>query len=360
MKTRTVAFVLTASAIVAAAGWLTVSRAAVEAHAADDAGTSGQATPSSPASPSAHAARPDGLIVGPGRVEPLSEEIDISAEVSGRLRRVLVDEGDRIRAGQPLAEIEPAEYRARVDAARARLGIAHAELVRLENGSRPEERAEARAAAAQADEVARQAEAERRRRETLFAEGVIAREELERAVRDERVAVARRQEESEHAGVVDAAAREDERARARASVALAAAQLAEAEVLLAKTIVRSPVDGVVLRRHMQPGESLAVLPVPAAIVTVADVSRLRVRVDVDEAEIAGLRVGQAAYVTAEAFGDRRFPGRVVRVGEMLGRTNIRTDQPSERIDHKVLETLVELAPAARLPVGLRVDAFIAR
>ena len=51
---------------------------------------------------------------------------------------------------------------------------------------------------------------------------------------------------------------------------------------------------------------------------------------------------------------------MVRVGEMLGRTNIRTDQPSERIDHKVLETLVELAPDARLPVGLRVDAFIAR
>jgi multidrug resistance efflux pump len=308
----------------------------------------------------ARPARADGLIVGPGRVEPLSEEIAISGEVPGRLRQVRVQEGDRIRAGDALAEIEPAEYRARVDAARARLEIAKAELARHENGSRREERAEADAAAVQADEVARQAAAERQRRDTLFSEGVIAREELERAVRDERVAVARRQEGREHARVVDAAAREDERSRARASIALAQAQLAEAQVLLEKTIVRSPVDGVVLRRHLQPGESLAVLPVPAAIVTVADVSRLRVRVDVDEAEIAGLRVGQAAYVTAEAYADRRFAGRVVRVGEMLGRTNIRTDQPSERIDHKVLETLIELDPSARLPVGLRVDAFISR
>jgi multidrug resistance efflux pump len=182
----------------------------------------------------------------------------------------------------------------------------------------------------------------------------------ERAVRDERVAAARHVEQRERARVVDAAAREDERVRARAAIGLAEAQVDEAEVLLEKTRVRSPVDGLVLRRHLRPGESLAVLPVPSAIVTLADVSTLRVRVDVDEADIGGLRVGQAAYVTADAYGTRRFAGRVVRVGEMLGRARIRTDAPTERIDHKVLETLVELDPAARLPIGLRVDAFIAR
>ena len=99
-----------------------------------------------------------------------------------------------------LAEVEPAEYRARLAAARAALSIARAEEQRLVNGSRTEEREEARAAAAQAEEVAQQAAAERRRRETLFAEGVIAREELERAVRDERVAAARHVERREHAG----------------------------------------------------------------------------------------------------------------------------------------------------------------
>jgi multidrug efflux pump subunit AcrA (membrane-fusion protein) len=103
-----------------------------------------------------------------------------------------------------------------------------------------------------------------------------------------------------------------------------------------------------------------VLPVPSPIVTLADVRTLRVRVDVDESDIGGLRTGQAAWVTADAYGSRRFAGRVVRVGEMLGRARIRTDDPAERIDHKVLETLIELEASARLPIGLRVDAFITR
>ena len=349
MPSRSLALVV-AGLAVAGTTWLIAGRSATEATARD-------AAPAAAGTPLAH---DPALIVGPGRVEPISEEIAVSGEVPGRLRAVLVNEGDRVAKGQILAEVEPAEYQARVAAARAALAIARADEARLGNGSRTEERDEARARAVQADEVAQQAIAERRRRETLFAEGVIAREELERAVRDERVASARQQEQREHARVVDAAARGDEHARARAAIALAEAQLAEAAVLLEKTRVRAPVDGLVLRRHLRPGESLAVLPVPSPIVTLADVSTLRVRVDVDEADIGGLRVGQAAYVTADAYGTRRFAGRVVRVGEMLGRARIRTDAPTERIDHKVLETLVELEPAARLPIGLRVDAFLTR
>lgn len=350
MSTRRLLTLLGAAAATAVLALL-LTRPAASARGADP----------SPAGPAAAGAVRDAdLIVGPGRVEPISEEIGVSGEVPGRLRTVLVDEGDRVARAQVIAEVEPAEYRARVAAARAALGIARAEEARLINGARPEEREEARAAAAQAREVALQAAAERRRRETLFAEGIIAREELERTVRDERVAAARLTEQEERARVVGAAARTDERERARAAVALAEAQVAEAEVLLEKTRVRAPVEGVVLRRHLRAGESLAVLPVPSPIVTLADVSSLRVRTDVDEADIGGLRVGAEAWVTADAYGTRRFPGRVVRVGEMVGRASIRTDRPGERIDHKVLETLIALDPAARLPIGLRVDAFIRR
>jgi hypothetical protein len=81
-------------------------------------------------------------------------------------------------------------------------------------------------------------------------------------------------------------------------------------------------------------------------------------VDVDETDVARLRVGQEAYVTADAFGERRFTGRVVRVGQVLGRKTVRTDEPTERVDTKILETLVELNDGADLPLGLRVQAFI--
>jgi hypothetical protein len=69
-------------------------------------------------------------------------------------------------------------------------------------------------------------------------------------------------------------------------------------------------------------------------------------------------VGQRAYVTAEAYGTQRFWGHIIRVGRILGKKNIRTDEPSEHVDTKILETLVELDAGQTLPMGLRVDSFV--
>jgi HlyD family secretion protein len=300
------------------------------------------------------------LVAGPGRVEPASEEIDIAPELSGRLAAVLVDEGDVVQAGQLLARLQDADHQARLIAAEARLKVAEAERLRLWNGARPEERREALAVANQAEASLEHAQLEVERSRRLFAEGVIARDVLDRAERDWRVASARQTETVERLATVDADARADELARADANLALARATLAEARAVLDKTAVRAPIAGVVLRRHKQAGESVSVDSPDAAIVTIADTRTLRVRVDVDERDVAAVRVGQAAWVTADAYGETRFEGRVIRVGGMLGRKNVRTDEPAEKADTKVLETLVELAPGTRLPIGLRVDAFLVR
>lgn len=84
----------------------------------------------------------------------------------------------------------------------------------------------------------------------------------------------------------------------------------------------------------------------------------KVRVDVDETDVSKIQAGQPAYVTADAYGNRQFSGRAVQIGQALGRKNVRTDEPSERVDKKILETLIELDSSSVLPVGLRVDAFI--
>ena len=157
--------------------------------------------------------------------------------------------------------------------------------------------------------------------------------------------------------MVDAGSREENHARADADVALARAALDEARAMLEKTIVRAPIDGIVLRRNRRAGESVST-QFDSPIVTLADRSRVRVRMDVDESDVAHLRVGQPAYVTADAFGDRRFAGAVVRIGQVLGRKNVRTDEPTERVDTKILETLIELSDGHELPLGLRVQAFI--
>jgi HlyD family secretion protein len=347
--TRTTQLTLVALSAVALGGLLMWSRSADSSPAAG----------APPTGAAAHLAPDAALVAAPGRVEPVSEEIDVATEVSGRIEDLAVEEGDRVEAGQVIARLANGDYGARVASARASVSIAAAELERLANGARLEERREASAGTAQAEAQLRQVERELERRRGLAAEGVISREDLDRAERDVEVARARAVELRERAAVVSAEARADELARARATLEYARARLAEASAAFDKTVIRSPITGVVLRRHRQAGESVSVeSPQGGALVTVADTTVLRVRVEVDERDVARLRVGQAAFVTADAYPGQRLGGRIVRVGQLLGRKNIRTDAPTERVDTKVLETLVELDANVRLPVGLRVDAFI--
>ena len=307
-----------------------------------------------PVSPSEHRGA---VVAGPGRVEALSEEIRVSSQVGGRLQAVLVDENDRVTAGQVMAVIENADYRARVASAEASLKLREAEALRTHNGAREQERRDAAAALREAEAVLANANLDMARRRDLFQQVVISRAELDDAEKQLSVAQARVDSARERQSLVDAGSREEDLARADADVALARAALDEARAMFEKTFVRAPIDGVVLRRHHRAGESVST-QFDSPIVTLADRSRVRVRVDVDEADVARLREGQSAYVTADAFGDRRFAGRVVRVGQMLGRKNVRTDEPTERVDTKILETLIELIDGGDLPLGLRVQAFI--
>ena len=124
-----------------------------------------------------------------------------------------------------------------------------------------------------------------------------------------------------------------------------------------KAIIRSPIDGIVLRKYRRAGELVSVY-FDTPVITVGDVSRLRVRAEVDERDIGAITVGQKAVCLAEAYGDRQFTGFVSRVTKILGRKNIHTDDPAEKNDTRVLETLIDLDGHPPLPVGLRLDVFI--
>jgi multidrug resistance efflux pump len=297
------------------------------------------------------------MVAGPGRVEAVSEEVRISAQLGGKLREVPVDEGDRVAAGQIVAVVENDEYRARVQSAEAELRAREADARRVANGARDQERLEAAASLKEAEAVLEQARADHERRNDLYAERVISLEELDRAREQLRVAEARVEAQRQRRSLIDAAAREEDAARAASDVALARARLADARATYDKTFVRAPIAGVVLRKHRKAGESVST-QFDSPIVTIADRSVVRVRVDVDETDIGRVAVGQPSYVTADAFGDRRFSGHVMRLGQVLGRKNVRTDEPTERIDQKILETLVDLDDGHELPIGLRVQAFI--
>jgi HlyD family secretion protein len=299
------------------------------------------------------------LIAGPGRVEPYSEDIKIGSELSGRLKSVGVEEGDAIHRRQVLAELENADYLAEVESAKASVVAKEATLRKVINGARRQERNEAWSSVDEAKAVMENAQSESHRRQELFAAGVVSREELDRFASEADVAQAKYEAAVQQHLLVDDHAREEDRSLAEADLQLAKAQLEEAQARYEKTFIRSPIDGSVLRKHHRSGESVSnSSTVPDPVLTIGDRKTLRVRVDVDETDVSKVRAGQRVYVTADAFGKQKFWGHVVRVGQQLGPKNVRTDEPTERVDTKILETLVELDPGAQLPDGLRVDAFI--
>jgi len=299
------------------------------------------------------------LIAAPGRVEPYSEDIKIGSELSGRLKSVNVEEGDAIHRGEVLAELQNADYRAEVESSRANVVAKEAALRKVINGARLQERAEAWSSVDEAKAVMENAQSELRRRQELFKAGVVSREDLDRYASDADVAKAKYDAAVEQHALVDDHAREEDESLAEAEVNLAQAQLEEAEARYEKTFIRSPIDGTVLRKHHRSGESVSnSSTTPDPVLTIGDRKALRVRVDVDETDVSKVGVGQRAYVTADAYGARKFWGHVVRVGQQLGPKNVRTDEPTEKVDTKILETLVQLDSGSQLPDGLRVDAFI--
>jgi ABC exporter DevB family membrane fusion protein len=298
-------------------------------------------------------------IAGPGRVEPISEDIQIGSELSGKLKSVNVEEGDRVRKGKILAVLENADYAAQVLSARADLEAKQAALRKVVNGARSQERSEALASAHAAQAVMDNARVEAERRQKLAQAGVISAEELDRYTRAYNVAREQYREAVERHSLIDDRAREEDVALAASDLGLARARLAEAEARYEKTVIRSPIDGLVLRKHHRAGESVSnSSTVPDPVLTIGDTHVLRVRMDVDEADVSRVHVGQRAFVTADAFGQEKFWGRVVHIGNQLGPKNVRTDEPTERVDKKILETLIELEHAPQLRDGLRVDAYI--
>lgn len=299
------------------------------------------------------------LVAAPGRVEPVTEDIRLGSELNSKLKEVLVEEGDHVRKGQLLAVLVNNDYRADTESSEAQVASKEADLRKTVNGARREERREAEASVKQAEAVLENARADMNRHQKLYQGGVTAREDADHYEREFKVAKAQYDAAAQHFKFVDEETREEDVSRATADLELARAQLDGARARYEKTFLRSPIDGTVLRRYHRAGESVTnSANAPDPVFSLGNRQTLRVRVDVDETDVAKVRVGDRAYVTAHAFGPKKFWGHVVRIGGELGRKNVRTDEPTERVDTKILETLVEMDDAHELPVGLRVDAFI--
>lgn len=253
--------------------------------------------------PTAVEVRPPGAVerravvrVG-GTVEAL-ESSEVGFQVAGRIRRMMVEEGQRVSAGQVLAELDPADYQFGVDIAAGEASAAQAVSEKAQAGTRKQDLEQARAAFEQADD-------EYRRMKTLYERKSLAPNDFRKIEAHWKVARERYDEAKEGARKEDVAAAQAKSRQASANVRLN-------EKRLADTKLRSPIDGVIARRLADTGEMVAAgMPVAA----VMKINPVRVRVGVPEAEIARVAPGQPARVRIPSMGPQgEFTGKVELVG----------------------------------------------
>jgi HlyD family secretion protein len=314
------------------------------------------AAPPAPAQP-APVTPPVAVVAAPGRVEPATPPVELAFAAVGRLRAVYVSGGDKIHRGELLAELDNADQQARTREAAASVVLRQAELDKLQNGARAEERNEAAARLDEANANLAYARREFERRMPLAQTGAASRQSLDQAQSALRQAEARQSAAAAAATLINAPPRPEDVAIAKATLALAQAKLAEQQALLEQTQLRSPFDGVVLRRYLRPGEAIGAIQ-PTPVLEVGDTSRLRVRAEIDQTDIARVAAGDRVWVTADAYPGRRFGGVIARLGERVGRKTVHTDDPTAKTDTQVLDALIDLDPGVHLPVGLRVDVTI--
>jgi len=306
--------------------------------------------------PSPAPRQPEVLFSAPGLSEPRSRSVDIICEQSGTLKAIHVRAGDMVRRGQVLAELNRDLQQAQVDLAEAAVDRAAAELARLQNGERPEEREIIRAQLEEARALRGLAEFEWQRVQGIMTLNAATQNEIARVRSALDQTLARERAAEMRCELIEAGPREEDLIRAQAALREARAQLDAARSLLARTYIRSPLDGMVIYRYREPGEAVFT-DSPSPILSIGDRGTLHVRVDVDETDIGRIWPGQKAYAVAPAFGSRRFSGRVVHIEPTLGRKNFRTGRPTEKIDTRIQEVVVALEDAELVPLELQMDVW---
>lgn len=257
---------------------------------------------------------------------------NISSQLSGQVAELLVDFNDVVRQGQPLARLDPQSFDAAVREAEAELEMARAEVLTREAAI---DKAEAEVANARASRTVAEAEAvsahaefkeaerELNRRRALSKSAVVSASDVEQAgTRHKstrallRAAQVRLQVRDAAILAAEATKRmaEAELKNARAVVQKKQAALEQARVDLSRTDIRAPIDGIVIRRDVDVGTTVAAsLQAPTLFTIAQDLGEIKVEAKVDEADIGRIRRGQQVAFTVDAHPARRFAGIVVQI-----------------------------------------------
>jgi HlyD family secretion protein len=268
----------------------------------------------------------EAIVSASGKIQP-KRLVNITAETTGRIVNLAVNEGDRIRSGQFLLQIDPRSLRSRVDNGEASLQVASVSLDQMR----------------QSVETARvqleQAKQTLVRQQGLWKQQLTTRAELEKAENDVKTAESSLQERDK-----SAKAQESRIMQERAS-------LDNAKYDLSKVRIESPIDGIVTRRNIQEGETAMIGTMNNAgtvLLTLADMSIIQAEVEVDETNIPSVRLGQSAKITIDAIPDKTFKGHVTEIGNSpIQATGQQAGSTTQATNFKVVVVLDDKVPDVR-------------
>jgi HlyD family secretion protein len=269
-------------------------------------------------------------VVAAGTVQPVVSVV-VSSQVSGQVKEILVDHNDTVKEGQPIALLDPELFNTRVEQARAEVDVA-GDAVRIAKDEVTT--AEAAVTRAMAERAKAEADSKRYevmidltrrrldRKSVLVKSGAVstsdtddARAAYETALADSGAAAA--QVASQEARIQEAktqlAVARSRVAHSEAQVRRSQAALHQAEADLDRTVIRAPMNGIVIDRSVAAGQTVAASFQAPTLFTIGDLHAVNVEIAVDEADIGGLRLGQNVSFSVDAYRDTGFAGRITQI-----------------------------------------------
>jgi HlyD family secretion protein len=266
----------------------------------------------------------EAVVSASGKIQP-KQIVNISADTPGRVVNLAVNEGDRIKKGQFLLQIDPKSLSTRVDSGTASLQVNILTLDQLRQGIES------------ARVQLQQAQQNLARQQDLWKQQLTTKEALDKATNDVKAAESAVQE------------REKQIKPQESRIAQERATLESARYDLSKVRIVSPIEGIVTRRNIQEGETAVIGTMNNAgtvLLTLADMSIIQAEVEVDETNIPNVQLGQRAKITIDAIPDKSFKGHVSEIGNSpiqaaAGATG------TQATNFKVVVILDELVPEVR-------------
>ncbi len=288
-----------------------------------------------------------------GHIE--ATETDLGFKVPGKIAAIHFEEGQEVKAGEVVAELESQDLRRELEAAQARQEAARANLTKLEAGYRPEEVRQAKAAAAQAQADYNEKAKDFRRMQNLFERRTVPATTRDKAEAAYLMAKEALRQTQENYALLKSGYRREDIDAARAEFRQAEASLELAQTRLGYATITSPVTGVVLARPMEPGQVAAV---GATVLTLGDLDNAYFEGYIPETDLARVRYEQKAAVTTDTYPGKRYPAWVSYISAKAEFTPKSVETFKERVT-LVYRTKIRVEnPDHELKPGMPAEALI--